>query len=217
MKYEERIGRSKLSVLRDGVRFLRAIFSGVLCYRPEKIFLTAFALCFLATVVMAAYPIEFYLANGRVEEWMIYRFVACLLFGSLGLLLLLTVALTNQMAQLGSRRPEATRFWPSLTAEILNRGISLTLLIAALGGSALAILWPGIVEMAKTGTVYMHWSRLIVGAFALLSIGHVAVFAVLSKVVAIWVDQRVQREYASDAPVEAASVRPFVDVERESA
>jgi glycosyltransferase involved in cell wall biosynthesis len=189
MTYEERIGRSKLSVLRDGARFLRAIFSGVLCYRPEKIFLAAFALCMLGIVLMAAHPTEFYLSNRRLEEWMIYRFVACFLLGSFGLLLLLATALTNKMAHLSSRRIEANTFWPSLTADLLQ-GKILGLLIATLLSVAIFFLWPGITEWTTTGHVSMHWSRLLAGAFALFGIAHVLIFAVLLSVVAIWKEQR---------------------------
>ena len=116
------MGTSKLSVLRDGVRFLLAIVTGVLCYRPEKIFLMGLGASLLMTVVLSVYPIEFYLKNGRVEEWIIYRFMACFLLGSLSLLLLLATALTNQMAYLGSRRPQAEAFWSSLCTGLLRRG-----------------------------------------------------------------------------------------------
>ena len=116
MTYSERIGTSKLSVLGDGMRFLRAIVSGVLCYRPEKIFLLGLVLCMSMAVLLGAYPTEFYLKNGLVEEWMIYRFMACFLLGAFGLTLLLATALTNQMAYLGTRRAEADRFWSSLCA-----------------------------------------------------------------------------------------------------
>jgi ABC-type iron transport system FetAB permease component len=193
MKYEERIGRSKLSVVHDGVRFLRAILGGMLCYRPEKIFLAGFGLCMLVMLLLAANPAEFYFANRRLEEWMIYRFVACFLLGSLGLLLLLATALTNRMAHLSPRRLEANMFWPSLTADLL-RGTTLGVLIAALLAASLFFLWPGIIELTTTGRVYMHWSRLLAGAFALFSIAHVLVFAVLLKVVAVWRDQRVEAD-----------------------
>ncbi len=204
MKYQERIGRSKLSVLRDGVRFLRAIFSGVLCYRPEKIFLMGVVLCMLSALALAAYPIEFYIENGRLEEWVIYRFMACYLIGSFGLLLLLATALTNQMAHLGSRRAEGAQFWSSLMADVMHRGTTVALLIGSLLGCAIFFLWPGLVELITTGRVTLHWSRLLAGAFALFSVGHVVVFGVLFKVVTIWKEQRVEREeMASVASVDA--------------
>jgi hypothetical protein len=60
--------------------------------------LTGFAFCVLVSLVLAAYPTEFYLANCRLEEWMIYRFVAWFLLGTFGLPLLLATSLTNEMA-----------------------------------------------------------------------------------------------------------------------
>ena len=147
-------------------------------------------------VLLAAYPTEFYLKNGLVEEWMIYRFMACFLLGAFGLMLLLATALTNQMAYLGSRRAEADRFWSSLCANVLGRPAVLALLIASLLGGASILLWPGIVEFVTTGRVNLHWSRLLTGAFALFSVGHILVFGVLFKVVAIWKNQRLERESA---------------------
>ncbi len=204
MTYSERIGTSKLSVLGDGIRFLQAIVSGVLCYRPEKIFLLGLVVCMSLAVLLAAYPTEFYLKNGLVEEWMIYRFMACFLLGAFGLMLLLATALTNQMAYLGSRRAEADRFWSSLCANVLGRPAVLALLIASLLGGASILLWPGIVEFVTTGRVNLHWSRLLTGAFALFSVGHILVFGVLFKVVAIWKNQRLERELP--APVDPADV-----------
>ena len=56
---------------------------------------------------MALHPFEYYGVTGRVEEWMIYRFVACHVLGSFALLLLLATALSNQMATLdrGAAKP----------------------------------------------------------------------------------------------------------------
>jgi hypothetical protein len=214
MPYADRIGRSKLSVLSDGVRFLRAIISGVLCYRPEKIFLLGLVVCMAMAALLAAYPTEFYVKNGLLEEWMIYRFMACFLLGSFGLLLLLATALTNQMAYLGARRVEADRFWSSLCAAVLGRPAVLAVLTASLLALATVVLWPGIVELVTTGHVNLHWSRLLTGAFALFSVGHILVFGVLFKVVSIWKSQRLGREApaaaeAADIPL-AATPRPSV-------
>jgi glycosyltransferase involved in cell wall biosynthesis len=189
MPYEERIGRSKLSVLRDGVRFLRTIFAGVLCYRPEKILLMLFALCMTLLGLLAASPVEFYWEHGRLEEWMIYRFVVCYLLGSFGLTLLLATALCYQMAGFGPRRRTANGFWPFLVASLL-RGAGLTLLQLSLLAAAVAFLWPGIVEYATTSHVTLHWSRLLAGAFSLFSALQTAVFALLLKVVSVWRNQR---------------------------
>ena len=189
MRYEERIGTSKLSVLRDGIRFLKTIFAGVLCYRPEKLLLWSFASCILFMLLLAVNPSEFYFQHGRLEEWMIYRFVVCYLLGSFGLTLLLATALTNRIARFGPRRASANAFWPSFIESVL-RGPTLAAILLGLFALALYFLWPGIVEYATTRHVTLHWSRLLAGAFSISSALQTAVFALLLEVVSLWLYQR---------------------------
>lgn len=80
MPYEERVGRSKLSVVKDGFRFLGIILDTAITYRPLVFFgtgaalLTLFAVWALASRWTAeAAPLPFYLANARLEDWMIFR------------------------------------------------------------------------------------------------------------------------------------------------
>jgi glycosyltransferase involved in cell wall biosynthesis len=189
MQYEERIGRSKLSIVRDGVQFLKTIFSGVLCYRPEKLLLMLFLLCVILLALLAAYPVEFYLQNRRLEEWTIYRFVVCYLLGSFALLLLLATALTYQMAGFGPRRGTANTFWPFVIAAVL-RGPLLIAIIGLFVFLSVVFLWPGILEYTTSGHVSIHWSRLLAGAFSLLCAMQTAVFALLLKVLSVWKTQR---------------------------
>lgn len=185
MKYEERIGESKLSALWDGLRFLKVIGEGVLCYRPEKIFLAGFCLCVLFILLLAASPAEFYFEHRMLEEWMIYRFVVCQLVGSFGVMLLLASTLTNRMAQLSSRREESVGFWSSVVASLFT-GTPLALITVLLTVLGFGFLWPGIVEFVPTGKITLHWSRLIAGAFSLFTVLQIAVFYVLMRVVEIW-------------------------------
>ena len=185
MRYEERVGASKLHVFRDGVQFLRAILGSVLSYRPERVLLLGFSLCVLMTIVLAVNPTEFYLQNRRLEEWMIYRVVACFLFGSFGLTLLVATALANQMAEFSPRRRDAGMFWPSIIGSLFQ-GKWLFISQGALLAGAIVLLWPGIIEYATTAQVSLHWSRLTVGAFGLLSFLQVGVFGLLIKVVSVW-------------------------------
>jgi hypothetical protein len=194
ISYEERVGKSKLSIARDGVRFLQTIFDGVLCYRPERLLLIGVTLCLMTVLLLGLHPIELYWAERRVEDWMIYRFVVCQLLGSFSLMLLLATALSNQMSTFGPRRREATPFWPALISELL-RWPAAAVLLGTLLATTLLLLWPGMVEFLSTGKVHMHWSRLIAGAFTLFSMLQTAVFAVLIKVVSIW-----QRERGTAVP-----------------
>ncbi len=193
MKYEERIGESKLSALWDGIRFLKVIGEGVLCYRPEKIFLTGFSLCVLFILVLAASPTEFYFQNQKLEEWMIYRFVACQFVGSVGVMLLLASALANRMARLSSRRDESVGFWSSVVASLFT-GKPLAAVVIVFTGLSIGFLWPGIVEFVSTGKITLHWSRLIAGAFTLFTVLQALIFFVLMKVVAIWSSEQYANE-----------------------
>jgi glycosyltransferase involved in cell wall biosynthesis len=60
MSYAERVGQSKLSVLRDGVRFLYAIRDAAMLYRPSRVFRLAAAACVMVGLFWGAYPVEFY-------------------------------------------------------------------------------------------------------------------------------------------------------------
>lgn len=217
MRYEERIGTSKLNVLRDGIRFLNTIFDGVLCFRPEKPLLAAFLVCAVGILLLGLTPLEQYLSNGFVQEWMIYRFAVCSFLGSAGLLTLLAVGVTAKMAHFGPRRQRANSFWAGLISMALS-GRSLFLILIALFAMSIWSLWPGLTEYFWDGTVSLHWSRLMAGAFGLLSMVQTAVFALLCKVVDIWRydEEAVSREPApgvvktlidskGDAPFDARS------------
>jgi hypothetical protein len=185
MSYQERIGRSKLNVLRDGVRFLRAIGAGVLSYSPERPFLAGFVLCAFGIAMLAAAPTEFYLANRRLEEWMVYRFVVCYVLASFGLLFLLATALVHRMAILTPRRSEAIGFWPSVVAAVFS-GRFLYVTVVILAGVGGCFLWPGLVEYASTRHVSLHWSRLLAGAFSLSAAFQVVIFSLLLNVISVW-------------------------------
>lgn len=124
---------------------------------------------------------------------MIYRFGACSLLGSLGLLLLLATGLTNRMAQFSRRRVDANTFWATLIGASVNGpvllGLAVVLSIASVG-----FLWPGIAEFFSTGKVHMHWSRLLAGSFSLLSLFQVSIFFVLVKVTDVWQEQQAAHE-----------------------
>jgi hypothetical protein len=211
MHYEERIGTSKLSVLGDGVRFLRAIVSGVLCYRPERLFLMGFNACLIVGLLLAMYPLEFYWGHRRLEEWMLYRFVACFLLGACGFLMMCAAGLAHRMTALGPRRRDGYSFWAPKVARLFE-GKPLLVFVGLLVATSLALVWPGIVEYATTAHITLHWSRLLVGTLAILLAFQAIVTSVLMQVVALWQFQRAEvdrrrREQALLSP-HRTSLRP---------
>jgi glycosyltransferase involved in cell wall biosynthesis len=193
MHYEERIGISKLSVLGDGVRFLKTILDGVLCYRPERLFLMAFVLCLLIATLLGLLPVEYYLSNRSLQEWMIYRLVTCLFLGLIGFMLLAATSLAYHMADLGPKRRDGAAFWPSLAAQLFE-GKALAFFIAAVTVVSIGLLWPGIIEFVTTAHVSLHWSRLIVGTFGLLVVVQALITHVLLRVLSLWRYQRAEAD-----------------------
>jgi glycosyltransferase involved in cell wall biosynthesis len=187
MSYAERVGQSKLSVLRDGVRFLLSIRDAVLLFRPARIFGLAAALSVIVALAWSLFPIEFYLRNHRLEEWMIYRLLLCGLLFTSAFSLVSAGVLSDQLLSLVYRRRQTT-----FVHGVINRALtqSRLLMVAALAAFTGAVLvWPGLVEYVRTGHVTMHWSRPMVAVFLLQLALFAVLQAVLQKVVELWKDQ----------------------------
>ncbi|MEZ6082847.1 MAG: glycosyltransferase family 2 protein [Phycisphaerae bacterium] len=105
MSYKERVGESKLSVVRDGVRFLQTIIDMTLFVKPARVFLSIAIVCGLITVFFAAHPIEMWLTQRRLEESMIYRLLFCSFLGSLGVLSLSALIIAQTFALVGTQSP----------------------------------------------------------------------------------------------------------------
>lgn len=194
MTYEERMGRSKLSVVRDGLRFLQCIIESVLCYRPEKPLMLGAMVFFVGAILLIAYPAEFYLKNRRLEEWMIYRVTASLVFGTIFGLLIQSAALASQMTALGPGRSGNTPFWAGYLGRLFRDRLAFVTMVGVLVVS-LWSLTPGIVQLARSGSTDLHWSRLLVGGFLLIFFVQTGVFWLLGKVIAIWRDHAHAKDF----------------------
>jgi glycosyltransferase involved in cell wall biosynthesis len=104
MPYADRVGASKLRVMRDGVRFLFAIRDAALLYQPAKVFLWTAVLFVVAGLAWGVYPAAFYWRNQRLEEWMIYRLLLCGLLLTAAFSLLSAGVLADQVLSLVYRR-----------------------------------------------------------------------------------------------------------------
>jgi glycosyltransferase involved in cell wall biosynthesis len=186
MAYSERVGESKLSAVKDGLRFLRAIIDAVLFYRPARVFTLCFSLCALGVLLLAISPVEFYFRNHYFEDWMIYRFIVGLLLGAMGFTLLCSAVIADELFGLTNKR-RWTSFSSQLLHQVFSKGSLLT--ISALSVLVSAVLvWPGVVEYFTTRHVTLHWSRVIVAAFGFLVATECVVTASLLRIVGMWKD-----------------------------
>ncbi len=195
MAYEERVGQSKLHVLRDGLAFFRTIGEMTLMWRPSRLFAIAAALCLLTMVVLTAHPAEMWLRAGHLEEDMIYRLLFCSLLGSVAAVLLSATVLADALHFLVDDPPPPLKRWATRPFASLRNGVpplkgwdtrrtSISILLDRLytlkSFAVIAILttpvitWligGGVLTLITDGHVYVHWSRVVLAgllAFALV-------------------------------------------------
>ncbi len=196
MPYAERVGRSKLSVVRDGLRFFRVILQAAMCHRPARPLLAlAGGLGLLAGVAGAA-PAALYLREGRLEEWMIYRILLASLLTTGMALLLCAAVVAEHVSALAYRRAPRSAGVTGLVRRLFTpRGRLLGGLLLLAG--ALLVAWPGVVEYVGTGEVSMHWSRAVLAAQLLVLAGVLSITTFLLNMTSL-----IRAQQAERAPVE---------------
>jgi len=88
MPYAERIGKSKLNVLKDGLRFLRVILEMALIYKPLQFFGAVAAFLFMICLYYAPGLIAEIVRGESIRDDRIYRMLALIAFFVGGLTLL---------------------------------------------------------------------------------------------------------------------------------
>ncbi|MBI5245171.1 MAG: glycosyltransferase family 2 protein [Elusimicrobia bacterium] len=208
MPYEERIGRSKLSVVKDGLRFLGVILQTAATYRPSTFFGFSAALLAAASLPFLLFrlggpaaPLSCYLANGRIEDWMIFRLilVTVLLGASVFLLSLGLVAQTLVDIIHHGPDPFAAGGWRSaLMRRFPLWGIISLLLAAWINHRPLASYFAtGQIPVPGQGQEF--WVFPVVGAmFALIGFELLAFSAVIAIARLLWERERCRGGAASD-------------------
>jgi hypothetical protein len=158
MPYAERVGRSKLHVLRDGMRFLTCIVQAAVAYRPARPLLLAGFAAMLCAVLVGGMPVHFYLVHARLEEWMIYRLLLASLLATVAALCVATAVVAERVAALAHGRLRRDAGPTGLASRLFRRRHGWWF---GLGGVGLAVLvvWQGIAQYWHSGHVTMHWSR----------------------------------------------------------
>jgi glycosyltransferase involved in cell wall biosynthesis len=164
MPYEERIGRSKLALLRDGLRFLAVILSAVAYLRVSRLSGPPIVLLAAAAAALIAHPSVFYLRNGHLEEWMLYRVALALTLSTIALVALCATIVSEHVSALTHLRYD--RFSPGTRGLWRYENLrALGVLAVALGAAAAALNLEGLRQLLTTGRVTLHWSRVMLGGF----------------------------------------------------
>ena len=164
MPYEERIGRSKLAVVRDGLRFLRVILSATAYVRLSRLTLPLIVAGGAAAAALLSGPSVFYVMHGELEEWMFYRITLALTLSTMALSLLCSTIIAEHVSALArfgyhEFEPETRGVWRYQTLQVLV-GI-----VTGLGVVGVLLNVEGVRQFLSSGQVTLHWSRVILGAF----------------------------------------------------
>lgn len=161
--YRERVGRSKLNVAKDGLRFLRSIMWTASLYNPLGIFGSLGVAMLIVAGLLGLPPLAYYLQFHAVPEDSIYRLMAVLMLsvGGINVLAfgLISKAIFNLLPGRRERKPPLPRRWQTAVA-----WMGLLLLLA--GGVLMA---PAALERLRTGQISLHWSYLAAGGTLLLA------------------------------------------------
>ena len=166
--YHERTGRSKLSILRDGLRFFLAIIEIALCYCPLKFFGAATIMLWLVALCYSIDPIWNYIFQHIIGENFVYRQIAINTFFLAGLLTLsIGVIAEHATAALnGNKRSHSAlgRLVLRLcsTRKMLVAG-SVSIFIGVFGNIS------GLTEYLMTRHVSYHWGVVSLGSLCVLA------------------------------------------------
>jgi len=166
MPYAEREGRSKLNVVRDGLRFLKVILEAAFLYRPQRpLGFLGLASAIFAVALMLT-PTYYYLIHHAVAEWMIYRFVVGHLAGIAACLLFSASYVTARMVGMSLNDQDDKRSL-TLKAKGLLESPFFWVLPAVLVLAGGLLVLPSFLQLVRTGATYEHWSRFIAMSFLL--------------------------------------------------
>jgi glycosyltransferase involved in cell wall biosynthesis len=205
MPYHERVGASKLRVLSDGVRFLRSIVDTALMYKPWRVYGMLAVPLVAVALLFSVYPVEFYLRNRMLEEWMIYRLITVLMCYLVASMLLAASVLSARIVGVLAGPPRVSSFVLGLglrfaTARAMGIAAASLLVIAGL------LNYEAARQYLTTGHIYVHWSRVLVGGFLISAAMHLIVTAVMMRMMDV-LRENPQRAVAP-APAAAAGEAP---------
>jgi glycosyltransferase involved in cell wall biosynthesis len=174
MAYSERTGDSKLSVVKDGIRFLTTIIKAAVTFRPARPLLLVAGLLGLFALAVIASPALYWAERGELAEPMIYRVLLASLLAISTLIVGCAAVVADRIAAAAHSRQPTTTGVTGVLARLLTPRIR-TIGGAALLVAAIAVVWPGIVQFLTTGETVIHWSRPALASLLLVAAANLGV------------------------------------------
>lgn len=185
MTYHERIGQSKLHVIRDGIRFAREILSAAVYVKTSRVTMPIIISMLAIAAGLSLWPVAHYLEHRSLPEWLIYRFLAIMLLGLASTVLLCATVLAEHLIALSQLRydrflNQSRSWWGRRAMRIYWRMALLAIVLSVI------LVWPGITSYLTTGHIpdtVLHWSRVMVAVFLLLTFWQVLATACILRII----------------------------------
>ena len=198
MPYEERVGESKLNVLRDGWRFFRCICDMGIFFKPLRLFMFGGAVFFIFCLAYGVPLLVYYLQNGAIRETDIYRVISIVVAGLIGFNLVYLGIIGDQISAMISE----TKSFQERTAipwiKMLLRPRSLFFLGSSVVFLGVFLNLKAIGEYLKHGTVHLHWIYTLTGAFFVLIGMEIISFSFLQKLLDLHREHRAHQKLTAE-------------------
>ena len=186
MPYEERSGKSKLSVIKDGWRFLSTILEMGISYRPA-VFFGSISLLFFLVSVLCGIPVVIHYAKYRsIPDDMIYRIVTVITASLVGAILLFVNLIMKDFIAFAKGKTltfegARNKFLKAITKpiNIICAGITLAVLSVLLNAKG---LW----GYLSSGIISQHWIYVLTGAFLFVLGVIIFVFGVAQHIIYVY-------------------------------
>jgi len=183
MEYLEREGESKLSVVKDGIKFFKIIGELALFYKPLKFHLTIGLFLILLGLLYSIFPITYYLLNRQIEEWFIYRLIAILVSFLIGFNFIIFGVLADRFVSVLHGQPDTIEQLNNKFLLNILRPINLFYTGIIFAVSGILLNSKTIYQYVTTRHIQEHWVYVLTGALFVLLGMEIITFSFLHKIV----------------------------------
>jgi glycosyltransferase involved in cell wall biosynthesis len=189
MPYKERTGRSKLRVVKDGIRFSKVIFDIALTHRPFKFFGTIGVFFLMIAFLYGIQPTIHYISNRQIPEYMIYRFIAILTLTLSGINLVALGILSDYIvALINDYEPWHGTKLGKFLERLLFSKLPFLSIVFILSGVLLNL--KTIYQYVTSGHIYVHWIYVLTGALLVLAGIELLGFSILKRILLFLTEKR---------------------------
>ena len=181
ISYQERKGESKLSVIQDGVRFLKTIIDIALIYEPLRFFGSMGIIFLLIALGYGVYPLFFYLKMKIVPSYMIYRIITITALVFTSFTMFTIGIISEQIADVMMNTKRAKGFFTGLMHSLFSQK---KLIIAGpfISLSGILLNYETIWQYISLGGIHVHWVYIVTGAFLFMTGLQILALGILERI-----------------------------------